>query len=52
MKKFELPVMTVVAFEADDIICTSGCATFCPEYGAGTDSIVLLDGSVQERAGG
>lgn len=38
MKKFELPVMTVVAFEADDIICTSGCATFCPEYG--TDSIL------------
>lgn len=37
MKKFELPVITVVAFEADDIICTSGCAGTCPEYN--TDSI-------------
>lgn len=36
MEKFELPVITVVALEADDIICTSSCEN-CIEYG--TESV-------------
>lgn len=43
MKKFELPVITVVAFEADDIICTSGCET-CIEYVPGSSLTESIPG--------
>ena len=46
MKKFDLPVVELIAFQSEDIICTSGAGTF---LGDNTDIswIVPGDGPIE-----